>query len=108
MDGPRCYRGVGEALCIVWLLCSNALTVRSYRVGPASTNCAFLEASLVVKASGLRGRQVVLGALEPLEPVEGFVPLCHTLCVTLSEEWGIALCPLSGVEEPLSLGHSEC
>jgi hypothetical protein len=48
---------------------------------------------------------VGLGAPEPLEPVEGFIPLCHTLCLTLSKEWETALHPLGGIEDPLSLGH---
>jgi hypothetical protein len=36
------------------------------------------------------------GASEPLELVEGFVPLCHAACVTLSEELATVPCPLAG------------
>jgi hypothetical protein len=48
------------------------------------------------------------GAPEPLEPVEGFVPLCHAMCVTLSEEWATVQCLFfwSSVKEPPSLGCS--
>jgi hypothetical protein len=49
-----------------------------------------------------------LGSPEPLEPVEEFVPLCHAVCVTLSEEWVTVQCLFfwGGVKEPPSLGCS--
>jgi hypothetical protein len=31
-----------------------------------------------------------LGALEPLELVEGFLLLCHATCVNLSKDWATA------------------
>ena len=62
----------------------------------------------MAKASGLRGRRAGPGAPEPLELVEGFVPLCHAACVTLSEEWATVLRPLAGqcrgAPEPWTLG----
>jgi hypothetical protein len=46
------------------------------------------------------------GAPKPLKPVEGFVPLCHAPCVTLSEEWLIAPCLLGNAGEPKRHGRS--
>jgi hypothetical protein len=39
-------------------------------------------------------------APKPLKPAEGFVPLCHAPCVTLSEEWLTASCLLASAGEP--------
>jgi hypothetical protein len=49
---------------------------------------------------------VGLGAPKPLEPVKGFISLCHAVCVTLSDEWTTVLHPLAGVasRSPLALG----
>jgi hypothetical protein len=49
---------------------------------------------------------VGLGAPKPLEATEEFVFLHHALCVTLSEEWLIALHSRGSVEELTSLGGS--
>jgi hypothetical protein len=103
VDGPqRCHR-VRGALSAVRLLCFDALTVKSCRLIPSSTRWAFWRLSwwrrCLAWGSDERAR-------EPLELVQGFVPLCHVAWVTLSEEWAIKPRPLGGVEEPPSLGHS--
>jgi hypothetical protein len=67
-----------------------------------------LEASLVVKASGLRGWQAGPRVPKPLKLVKGFCSFVSRSYVTLSEEWWIALRLLGSAMEPLSLecsGH---
>jgi hypothetical protein len=41
VEGPWRYRGAEETLGIVWLLCSDTLSVRLCRLGPVSTMCTF-------------------------------------------------------------------
>ena len=39
--GPWCCSGAEEALGVVWWLCSDTLSVKLCRLGPASTECTF-------------------------------------------------------------------
>jgi hypothetical protein len=88
MDGPQHCRRVRGALCAIRQLCPDILTVRGCWLGPASEPLELVEgfisfeASLMVKAFDLRGWRAGLGAPEPLEPVEGFVLLCHAVHMT--------------------------
>jgi hypothetical protein len=63
--GPwRCH-GAEEALCVVRLLCSDTLSVRLCRLGPASTKCAFWR---LLGGEGSRLEGLTCGPRSPRAP----------------------------------------
>jgi hypothetical protein len=103
VDGPWRCCGAEQTLGVVWLLCSDTLSVRMCRLGPAATRYTFWR---LLRGEGNRLEGLMSGprSPRPLKPVEEFVFLRHTPCVTLSEEWLTVPRPLGSVGEPSSLG----
>jgi hypothetical protein len=103
VDGPWRCCGAEQTLGVVRLLCSDTLSVRMCRLGPAATRYTFWRL-LRGEGNRLEGLMSGPGSPRPLKPVEEFVFLRHAPCVTLSEEWLTVPCPLGSAREPSSLG----
>jgi hypothetical protein len=74
-----------KSLDIIWLLCSDTLCVRLCWLGSASPKWDLQESSWLRRRLAPRADMRSRKPLSPRRPLGGFVFLCHTLDMTLSE-----------------------
>jgi hypothetical protein len=105
VDGPWHCRGAKKALGIIWLLCSDTLSVRLCWLGPASTRCGFWR---LLGGEGIRLEGLMSGPESPRAPKasRGVCPLVSRPKRDPLEEWLIVPHLLGNTGEPPSHGRS--